>query len=42
MVTTVYIIKAMVCPVWMAMYGCESWAIKKAEHQKTDALELWC
>ena len=34
------IIKAMVYPV--AMYGCESWTIKKAEHQRTDAFELWC
>ena len=32
--------KAMVFPV--VMYGCESWAIKKAEHQRTDAFELWC
>jgi len=30
----------MVFPV--VMYGCESWAIKKAEHQRTDAFELWC
>ena len=35
----VYIVKAMVFPV--VMYGCESWTIKKAEHQKTDAFELW-
>ena len=34
------IIKAMVFPV--VMYGCESWTIKKAEHQITDAFELWC
>ena len=34
------IVKAMVFPV--VMYGCESWAIKKAEHQRTDAFELWC
>ena len=34
------IIKAMVFPV--VMYGCERWTIKKAEHQKTDAFELWC
>ena len=33
-------VKAMVFPV--VMYGCESWTIKKAEHQKTDAFELWC
>ena len=32
--------KAVVLPV--VMYGCESWAIKKAEHRKTDAFELWC
>ena len=32
--------KAMVFPV--VMYGCESWAIKKAEDQRTDAFELWC
>ena len=34
------IVKAMVFPV--VMYGCESWTIKKAEHQRTDAIELWC
>ena len=33
-------IHAMVFPV--VMYGCESWTIKKAEHQRIDALELWC
>ena len=38
--TKVCIVKAMVFPV--VMYGCESWTIKKAEHQKTDAFELWC
>ena len=38
--TTVHIVKAMVFPV--VMYGCESWAIKKAEHQRIDASELWC
>ena len=38
--TKVYLIKAMVFPV--VMYGCESWNIKKAEHQRIDALELWC
>ena len=32
--------KAMVFPV--VMYGCESWTIKKAEHQRIDAFELWC
>ena len=40
LLTQVCIIKAMVFPV--VMYGCESWTIKKAEHQKTDAFELWC
>ena len=38
--TKVYIINALVFPV--VMYGCESWTIKKAEHRRTDALELWC
>ena len=38
--TKVHIVKAMVFPV--VMYGCESWTIKKAERQKTDASELWC
>ena len=36
----VCLVKAIVFPV--AMYGCESWTIKKAEHQKIDAFELWC
>ena len=36
----VYLVKAMVFPV--VMYGCESWTMKKAEHQKIDAFELWC
>ena len=36
----VHLVKAMVFPV--VMYGCESWTIKKAEHQRTDAFELWC
>jgi len=36
----VLIVKAMVFPV--GMYGCESWAIKKAEHWRIDAFELWC
>ena len=36
----VHLVKAMVFPV--VMYGCESWTIKKAEHQKIDASELWC
>ena len=34
------LVKAMVFPV--VMYGCESWTIKKAGHQRTDAFELWC
>ena len=38
--TKLCIVKAMVFP--RVMYGCESWTIKKAEHQRTDALELWC
>ena len=38
--TKVYLVKAMVFPV--VMYGCKSWTIKKAEHQKIDAFELWC
>ena len=38
--TKVCIVKAMVFPV--VRYGCESWTIKKAEHQRTDAFELWC
>ena len=38
--TKVCIVKAVVFPV--VMYGCESWTIKKAEHQRTDAFELWC
>ena len=38
--TKVYIVKAMVFPV--VMYRCESWTIKKAEHQRIDAFELWC
>ena len=38
--TKVHLIKAMVFPV--AMYGCESWTIKKAERRRTDAFELWC
>ena len=36
----VYIVKAMIFPV--VMYGCESWTVKKAEHQRTDAFEVWC
>ena len=38
--TKVRLVKAMVFPV--VMYGCESWTVKKAEHQRTDAFELWC
>ena len=38
--TKVRLFKAMVFPV--VMYGCESWTIKKAEHQRIDAFELWC
>ena len=37
--TVVYLVKAMVFPV--VMYGCESWTIKKAEHRRIDAFELW-
>ena len=40
MPTKVRLVKAMVFPV--AMYGCESWTVKKAEHKKIDAFELWC
>ena len=38
--TKVHLVKGMVFPV--VMYGCESWTIRKAEHQRIDALELWC
>ena len=38
--TKVHLVKAMVFPV--VMYGCEIWAVKKAEHQRIDAFELWC
>ena len=38
--TKVHLVKAMVFPV--VMYGCESWTVKKAECQRSDALELWC
>ena len=38
--TKVHLVKAMVFTV--VMYGCESWTIKKAEHQRIDAFELWC
>ena len=40
MPTKVYIVKAMVFPV--VMYRCENWTMKKAEHQRIDAFELWC
>ena len=40
MPTKVHLVKAMVFPV--VMYGCESWTIKKAEHQRIDAFKLWC
>ena len=38
--TKVHLVKAVVFPV--VMYGCESWTLKKAEHQRIDAFELWC
>ena len=38
--TKVCLVKAMVFPV--VMYGCESWTVKKVEHQRIDAFELWC
>ena len=38
--TKVHLVKAMVFP--MVMYGCESWTVKKAEHRRIDAFELWC
>ena len=37
--TKLHLVKALVFPV--VMYGCESWTIKKAEHQRIDAFELW-
>ena len=40
LLTKFCLVKAMVFPV--VMYGCESWSIKKAEHQRIDAFELWC
>ena len=40
LLTKVYLVKAVVLPV--VMYGCESWTVKKAEHQRIDAFELWC
>ena len=38
--TEVHLVKALVFPV--VMYGCESWTLKKAEHRRIDAFELWC
>ena len=38
--TKVHLVKAMAFPV--VMYGCESWTVKKAEHRRIDAFELWC
>ena len=38
--TNVHVVKAMVFPV--VMYGCESWTVKKAEHRRIDAFDLWC
>ena len=38
--TKIHLVKAIVFPV--VMYGCESWTIKKAEHRRIDAFELWC
>ena len=35
-----HLVKAMIFPI--VMYGCESWTIKKTEHQRIDAFELWC
>ena len=40
LLTKVCLVKAMIFPI--VMYGCESWTIKKAEHQRIDAFELWC
>ena len=40
LLTKVHLVKAVVFPV--VMYGCESWTIKKAEHRRIDAFELWC
>ena len=40
LLTKVRLVKAMVIPV--VMYGCESWIVKKAEHRRIDAFELWC
>ena len=38
--TNVPLVKAVIFPV--VMYGCETWTVKKAEHQRTDAFQLWC
>ena len=38
--TNIHLVKAMVFPV--VMYGCESWTVKKADHRRIDAFELWC
>ena len=38
--TKVRLVKAMIFPI--VMYGCESWTVKKAEHRRIDAFELWC
>ena len=40
LMTKVHLVKAMVFPV--VMYGCESWTVKKSEHRRIDAFELWC
>ena len=40
LLTKVHLVKAMVFPV--VMYGCESWTVKKGEHQRIDAFEVWC
>ena len=40
MLTKVHLVNAIVFPI--VMYGCESWTIKKAEHRRIDAFELWC
>ena len=40
LLTKVHMVQAMIFPV--VMYGCDSWTIKKAEHQRIDAFELWC
>ena len=40
LLTKVHLVKAMVFPV--VMYGCERWTVKKAEHRRIDAFELWC